>query len=71
MADHPMKTFVTQDGRHFLIPGNPACGYQRAEAATREDGYQCDCHQMMGNDFYFLPVGQCIRKDKTCNRVDA
>lgn len=59
----PMKTFVTQDGRHFLIPGD----------ATRkpdpDEGLMCTCHQMMGNDFYFLPTGSCLRPDKKCNRV--
>jgi hypothetical protein len=22
----------------------------------------------LGNDFYFLPIGSCLREDKTCNR---
>lgn len=64
----PMKTFVTQDGRHFLIPGNeqrtmlPRC--------ERDDnGYTCECHRQMGNEFWFLPTGSCLRPDKKCNRV--
>lgn len=24
------------------------------------DQYACECHRRMGNDFYFLPTGQCL-----------
>ena len=68
---NPMRTFITDDGRKFLIPGDE----QRSEADQLsvavanlcQPGYQCECHEKMGNDFWFLPIGSCLRKDKTCN----
>lgn len=33
-----------------------------------EPGCACECHERMGNDFYFLPTGSCLRADKRCNR---
>lgn len=23
--------------------------------------YHCSCHEKMGNDFYFLPTGECLK----------
>jgi hypothetical protein len=35
----------------------------------RDDhGYTCECHRTLGNDFWFLPIGSCLRKDRECNR---
>lgn len=58
----PMKTFVTDDGRKFLIPGT----LQRETRIEIGELYHCECHERMGNDFYFLPIAACLRKDKTC-----
>lgn len=33
------------------------------------EGVWCDCHKRMGNDFYFLPTGSCIRNDKRCTNA--
>jgi hypothetical protein len=68
---NPMKTFVTDDGRTFLIPGDE----QRTEADQMtlavanlcHPGVACECHAKMGNDFWFLPMGACLRKDRKCN----
>jgi hypothetical protein len=55
-----MQTFKTPDGRTFLIPGDA----QRVE----RDGIRCECHENMGNDFYFLPKGSCLRRDGKCTK---
>lgn len=60
---NPMKTFVTDDGRKFLIPGDAV----REITCPLDDSFWCECHEKMGNDFWFLPIGSCLRKDKTCN----
>jgi hypothetical protein len=39
------------------------------ENAPRREYTLCDCHIMMGNDFFFMPKGKCLRKDKTCNEM--
>lgn len=54
-----MQTFKTPDGRTFLIPG---------DAQRVEDGVHCQCHADMGNDFYFLPKGSCLRRDGKCTK---
>jgi hypothetical protein len=54
------KHHTTADGRHFIIPDD----HQRPFS----DNTPCDCHAQMGNDFYFLPIDACLRKDKTCNK---
>jgi hypothetical protein len=61
----PMKKFVTDDGRHFLLPGN-----EQRPLMTESPWVECDCLKQMGNDFYFLPLGSCLRPDKTCNNPD-
>lgn len=60
-----MQRYVTSDGRTFLIPGDAI----RVRDDPADEGVFCDCHRQMGNDFYFLPTGSCLRKDKTCNKV--
>ncbi len=35
-------------------------------AATPDIDF-CECHKKMGNDFWFLPTGSCLRPDKTCS----
>lgn len=38
------------------------------EAAQRyAENCYCSCHVRMGNDFYFLPIGSCLRPDNTCD----
>jgi len=61
----PMKTFVTDDGRKFLIPGA-----EQRPPMIESPLEPCDCLRQMGNDFYFLPTGSCLREDKTCNNPD-
>lgn len=36
------------------------------EETGLETLYACRCHESMGNDFYFLPKGQCLYD--RCNR---
>lgn len=51
----------TQDGT--VILSNEKVGDEQG------DGYACDCHRRMGNDFWFLPTGQCLhRDDGVCNK---
>lgn len=28
----------------------------------------CECQEKMGNDFWYLPTGACLRDDKTCTK---
>jgi hypothetical protein len=41
-------------------------GNLKPEQSIASGFYHCECHERMGNDFYFLPTGSCLRKDKTC-----
>lgn len=62
-----MKEFITQDGNRIVSPEHePAVAVTPADPHAGID-YHCDCHKRMGNDFWFLPVGSCLRDDKTCN----
>lgn len=58
----PMQRFVTDDGRTFLIPGDA----QRVPDKVDH----CECHTNMGNDFYFLPIGSCLRRDRKCTNTE-
>jgi hypothetical protein len=53
-----MREFRTQDGNIIHLPNDQ----QRPTTHV-----PCDCHERMGNDFYFLPAAVCLRADKTCN----
>lgn len=56
-----MREFVSQDGKRFHLP----------DTKQREPDpalYQCDCHRRLGNDFWFLPTGSCIRRDSLCDK---
>ena len=66
---NPMRTFITDDGRKFLIPGDRVRDEPEVKLVY-DDGYHCDCHKRMGNDFWFLPIGSCLRKDKTCDNPE-
>lgn len=33
------------------------------------DGHHCSCHVRMGNDFYFLPMGSCLRPSGQCDNI--
>ncbi len=37
------------------------------ETAPRKEYTLCECHVRMGNDFFFLPIDQCLRDDRKCN----
>lgn len=34
------------------------------------EDFHCECHERMGNDFYFLPIGSCLRTDKMCTNSE-
>lgn len=56
-----MKIITTQDGTVILS--------KEQVGVAPDDGYCCDCHRRMGNDFYFLPIDACIhREDGVCNK---
>lgn len=39
----------------------------RKELASLCGAEPCECHTRLGNDFYFLPSGSCLRSDGKCN----
>ncbi len=51
------RSFVTQDGNRIV--------YDVPEVIERAE--LCDCHRWMGNDFYFMPAGECLRPNRICN----
>jgi hypothetical protein len=57
-----MREFRTQDGTIIHLPDT----VQRSGMDTIPLE-PCDCHVRLGNDFYFLPTGSCLRKDGKCN----
>lgn len=57
-----MREIKTGDGKIMHMPDT--------EQRKRETDYHCECHCRMGNDFYFLPMGSCLRKDKTCSNTE-
>jgi hypothetical protein len=66
VKSNPMRMFVTNDGRKFMLPGD----HQRfTPLQSPFEGHYCTCHVTMGNDFYFLPKGSCLRKEKVCDHV--
>lgn len=36
-----------------------------------DDGYVCDCHVLLGNDFWFLPPSKCLHDHPVCAKRDA
>jgi hypothetical protein len=64
-----MRRFVTDDGRTFLIPGDAQeRPREPVERSVASGFYACECHEKMGNDFYFLPAKSCLRADKQCTK---
>lgn len=59
-----MREFKLGDGKIVHLPADE----QREPGPVLHHGYQCDCHVKMGNDFWFLPTGSCLRQDGKCNR---
>jgi hypothetical protein len=57
-----MREFRTQDGNIIHLPND----HQRPDM-IESPWEPCDCHRRMGNDFYFLPAGVCLRVDKVCS----
>lgn len=57
-----MREFHTQDGTIVHLPDT-------RQRAVDDFSYVCDCHRNLGNDFWFLPTGSCMRPDKRCNHV--
>lgn len=58
---------ITQDGTVINI-----ADHRKAESKvlTSRDGYVCQCHRMMGNEFYFLPYNQCLKADGICDKLE-
>lgn len=57
-----MREFHTQDGTIIHLPDTP-----QRPPILQSPWEPCDCLKRLGNDFYFLPTGSCLRTDKTCN----
>lgn len=51
-----MREIKTGDGKIMHLP----------DTEQRKRDTVCECHGRMGNDFWFLPVGSCLRDDKVC-----
>lgn len=58
-----MREIKTGEGKITHLPEQR----QRVEQTIASGFFHCECHERMGNDFYFLPIGSCLRPDKTCN----
>ena len=56
-----MKELVTQDGTRIWFDDAPP-------QADQSGDYVCKCHEIMGNDFWFLPMGSCLLSDNGCDR---
>lgn len=41
---------------------------QEWPAPTEPKAKCCECHEHMGNDFYFLPFDRCLRRDGQCTK---
>jgi hypothetical protein len=61
-----MREFRTQDGNIIHLPNDQQ---RPTSTVTPREFYHCWCHARMGNDFYFLPMNSCLRKDKTCDNL--
>jgi hypothetical protein len=46
-----------------MTNGKPDLGGAELGDGEKSDGYVCECHRRMGNDFYFLPKDACIMRD--------
>lgn len=59
-----MREVKLDEGKILHMPDT----VQRDDHATRRMLYECACHKRLGNDFWFLPTGSCLRDDKRCDR---
>lgn len=41
---------------------------QGSVMGRNEFARKCECEEKMGNEFWFLPVGACLREDKVCSK---
>jgi hypothetical protein len=62
-----MREFITQDGNRIVTPDHEPTVVAEPMNSHVGIDYHCACHKRMGNDFWFLPAGQCLRDDKTCD----
>lgn len=51
--------------------GKPDLSNVKIGEVDEADRYVCDCHRLLGNDFYFLPMGSCLHDEKPCKERDA
>lgn len=58
-----MREFHLGNGKIIHMPEKP----QREREPAAHEALWCDCHKRMGNDFWFLPTGSCLRDDRRCN----
>lgn len=58
-----MKEFKYSNGCIVHMPDS----IQRTYGALADGQYHCACHVRLGNDFYFLPLGSCLRQSKQCD----
>lgn len=40
--------------------------YSGTVQKAADDGYVCDCHALLGNDFWFLPKESCLHDHPVC-----
>ena len=59
-----MREFKSGEDRIVHLPDTSV-----REQSTASGFFHCECHERMGNDFYFLPMGACLRADKTCSNT--
>lgn len=62
LSEAIMRIITTQDGK--VVLSNEKIGQ------PEDDGYVCDCHRLLGNDFYFLPWGSCLHDELPCKKRD-
>lgn len=58
LIQRPSLTISVDETSHVITDG----------LVVVNDIYSCSCHRKMGNDFFFLPIGECLRPDKRCDR---
>lgn len=50
----------------LCCPGE-CVGDEAHRLTAKGDGYMCSCHRKMGNDFWFLPTGDCLNGRGNCD----
>lgn len=59
--------FITQDGNRIYSRDHEPEVAGPSANLLKDFVYHCSCHKRMGNDFWFLPSGQCLRSDRACD----